>query len=241
MTSDDLIEKPDGSNPAHRGLVFHLVLLWVGYPLLFALLLFLPAGNLAWEKGWLFILVFVTVNTGIVLSIWRVNPELLIARSRLRFASRWDLVLGAITLGAMAAIFPVAALDDGRFHWCPQPWWVCCLGYILFLVALGVLTWVGAVNKFAEAGLRIQVDRGHRVIDTGPYAIVRHPSYVAAVPFFAGIALCLASLWALVPAGVAAVSLIVGTQWEDQTLQAELTGYKEYTQRVRYKLIPGVW
>jgi protein-S-isoprenylcysteine O-methyltransferase Ste14 len=209
--------------------------------LLFGLLLFLPAGNLTWEKGWLFLLVFVTLSIVILLYIWCANPELLVARSRLRWAKGWDMIVSSITIAALLAIFPVAALDDERFHWCPQPWWVCCLGYFLFLVGMGVLTWVGAVNKFAEPAVRIQVERGHKVIDTGPYAIVRHPSYAVAVPFFAGIALCLGSLWALIPAGLASAMLVLRTQWEDQTLQAELKGYKEYTGRVRYKLIPGVW
>jgi protein-S-isoprenylcysteine O-methyltransferase Ste14 len=96
-----------------------------------------------------------------------------------------------------------------------------------------VFTCVGAVNKFAEPAVRIQTDRGHKVVDTGPYAIVRHPSYVAGIPLFLGIALCLGSLWAIVPAVLASVLLILRTQWEDQTLQAELPGYKEYREKVR--------
>ena len=79
------------------------------------------------------------------------------------------------------------------------------------------------------------------MIDTGPYAIVRHPSYAAAIPLFVGIALCLGSLWALIPTALAALLLVLRTQWGDLTLQAELPGYKEYTERVRHKLIPGVW
>jgi protein-S-isoprenylcysteine O-methyltransferase Ste14 len=241
MTSDDQSLKPEQSNRSDDGLILRVVFIQVATLLLFGLLMFLPAGSLTWEKGWLFLLVFVTVSIVIAPYIWRVNPELLVARSRVRWAKGWDMIVSSITIAALLAIFPVAALDDGRFHWCPIPWWVCCLGYFLFLVGIGVLTWVGVVNKFAEPGVRIQVERGHRVIDTGPYAIVRHPSYAVAVPFFAGIALCLGSLWALIPAGLASAMLVLRTQWEDQTLQAELPGYKEYTERVRYKLIPGVW
>jgi protein-S-isoprenylcysteine O-methyltransferase Ste14 len=139
------------------------------------------------------------------------------------------------------AIIPVAALDDGRFHCFPLPLWVVGLGYILFLVGMGIVTWAEAVNKFFEVTVRIQTDRGHKVIGTGPYAIVRHPGYVGAIFFFMWTALCLGSVWALVPAGLASAVIILRTKWEDQTLQAELPGYKEYTQRVRYKLIPGLW
>jgi protein-S-isoprenylcysteine O-methyltransferase Ste14 len=106
---------------------------------------------------------------------------------------------------------------------------------------MGILTWAEAVNKFFEVTVRIQTERGQKVIDTGPYAIVRHPGYVGGILFCVGTALCLGSVWALVPASLASAILILRTQWEDQTLQAELSGYKEYTQRVRYRLIPGVW
>ena len=108
-------------------------------------------------------------------------------------------------------------------------------------LGMGIVTWAEAVNKFFEPTVRIQKERGHRVIDTGPYAIVRHPGYVGGFFFFIGMAFCLGSLWAMIPAGLTSLALILRTQWEDQMLQAELTGYKEYTQRVRYKLIPGVW
>jgi protein-S-isoprenylcysteine O-methyltransferase Ste14 len=114
-------------------------------------------------------------------------------------------------------------------------------GYVLFLAGMGIVTWAEAVNKFFEVTVRIQTERGQRVIDTGPYAVVRHPGYVASILFCVGTALCLGSVWALIPAGLASALLVLRTRWEDQTLQAELPGYQEYTQRVRYRLIPGVW
>jgi protein-S-isoprenylcysteine O-methyltransferase Ste14 len=106
---------------------------------------------------------------------------------------------------------------------------------------LGISAWAEAVNRFFEPGVRIQADRGHTVIDTGPYAFVRHPGYVGACLLFVGIALSLGSLWALIPAGVSSLILIIRTRWEDQTLRAELVGYEGYTKRVRFKWIPRVW
>jgi len=209
--------------------------------LLLGSLLFLAAGDLAWQKGWLFVSACLAANLVLVPYTWRVNPELLVARSQIRFAKGWDKIWACFMIPSVAAIFLVAALDDGRYHWLAVPWWVCGIGYVLFLSAMAVATWVGAVNKFAEPGVRIQIERGHTVIDTGPYATVRHPGYMSAIPLFVGIAWCLGSLWALIPAALSALLLIVRTQWEDQTLQAELPGYKEYTERVRYKLIPRVW
>jgi protein-S-isoprenylcysteine O-methyltransferase Ste14 len=97
------------------------------------------------------------------------------------------------------------------------------------------------VNKFFEPTVRIQTDRGHRVIDTGPYAIVRHPGYAFGSGFFLGMPSALGSYWALIPAALVCPLLVLRTIWEDQTLREELPGYKEYAQRVRYRLIPGVW
>jgi protein-S-isoprenylcysteine O-methyltransferase Ste14 len=217
------------------------VLLGLAKFLLVALLMFLPAGDLGWRKGCLFLAVNLAATAVFIPYIWRVNPELLVARSRMRWVKQWDKILAAFMITAIMAIFVVAALDDGRFHWLPVPWWLCGIGYLLFLIGMGFGTWAGCVNKFAEGPVRIQTERGHTVIDAGPYAIVRHPGYVAATFLFVGTALALGSLWALVPVGLMIVLLILRTQWEDQTLQAELAGYKEYTARVRFKLIPGVW
>jgi protein-S-isoprenylcysteine O-methyltransferase Ste14 len=97
------------------------------------------------------------------------------------------------------------------------------------------------VNRFFERTGRIQTDRDHKVIDTGPYTVVRHPGYVGIILSCVGSALCLGSVWALIPAGLASALLVLRTCWEDQALQGELPGYKEYTERVRYRLIPGVW
>jgi protein-S-isoprenylcysteine O-methyltransferase Ste14 len=210
--------------------------------LVFAVLLFVPAGTLAWWRGWQFLLIFFVVMTAAALWLWRVNPEIYAARRRIHQGTkRWDVVLLCFLLPIMTAILPVAALDDARFHWFPLPSWAIALGYALLLAGVGITVWAQAVNKFFEPGVRIQVDRGHRVIDTGPYAIVRHPGYVGACLLLAGTALSLGSLWALVPAGLCACALILRTKWEDETLQAELTGYRDYAQRVPFRLIPGLW
>jgi len=211
-------------------------------PVFLALFMFLPAGTWAWPKGWLFVLVLLVVISAVFLVLHRVNPDVIVARSRFHEGTkRWDKMLLCLYFPAMSAVLLVAALDDSRFHWFPVPWWVCGVGYALLLVGMGIVTWAEGVNKFFEVTVRIQTERGHSVIDTGPYAIARHPGYVGGILHAIGMALSLGSLWALIPACLASVVLIVRTQWEDQTLQQELTGYTEYAQRVRRKLIPGVW
>ncbi len=219
-----------------------VILLLFGVPAFFALFMFVPAGTLAWPKGWLFIALFLVLEILVVLYVWRTNPELLDARSRRhKGTKRWDKILLCFFGPSIMAIFPVAALDDGRFHWLPLPHWACAVGYALLAIGMSISAWTGSVNKFAEPTVRIQTARGHKVIDTGPYAIVRHPGYAAAFFWFSGFALALGSLWAAIPAAIASLLLVVRTQLEDRTLQSELDGYKGYAERVRFRLIPRIW
>jgi protein-S-isoprenylcysteine O-methyltransferase Ste14 len=118
---------------------------------------------------------------------------------------------------------------------------VIVLGYVLLCIGFFISVWVYKVNKFAEPSVRIQTERGHKVIDTGPYAIVRHPLYAGGLIMFTGIPLALGSIWALIPTAVGTVIIIVRTVLEDRTLHEELEGYREYAARVHYRLIPGIW
>jgi protein-S-isoprenylcysteine O-methyltransferase Ste14 len=220
------------------------LILSIGWSLLFFVLcLFLPAGTWAWFRGWLFFFVTVVASIVITLYLRRVNPDVVAGRvNRHDGTKRWDFLLGAFfILPTILAIPIVAALDDGRFHWTHLPLWGCVMGYALLISGMVGLTWAESVNKFFEPSVRIQIDRGHRVIDTGPYAIVRHPGYVSGFLVFIGMPLALGSLWALIPAVLACLLMVVRTVWEDQTLREELAGYEEYTQRVRFRLVPGVW
>ncbi len=237
MTAADDQQRPRDALNTGRLVRFLLAL-----PVYFALFVFLPAGTWAWWRGWLFILVFLATLAVLGLVLWRVNPEVVVARTGFHEGTkRWDKVLVPVLLAAVYTIIPIAALDDGRFHWSQLPSWIVGVGYALYLIGMAIVAWAEAVNKFFEVTVRIQTDRGQTVIDTGPYAFVRHPGYLAGIVLSVGVALCLASLWALIPAGVASVLFLLRTRWEDQTLQAELPGYKEYAQRVRYKLVPGAW
>jgi protein-S-isoprenylcysteine O-methyltransferase Ste14 len=213
----------------------------VAIPAVLALFLFLPAGSVTWVGGWLFVLVLLPAMAVSALWLWRVNPEIYAARSRIHQGTkRWDRIVIAVMVPVMAAILPVAGLDAGRFRWSVVPRWVCLLGYALLLIGLGIAAWVEAVNRFFKLGVRIQSERGHKVIDSGPYAVVRHPGYVATSLLLVSVALALGSFWVLIPAGLATLLLLVRTQWEDRTLQDELVGYKDYTQRVRSRWVPGV-
>jgi protein-S-isoprenylcysteine O-methyltransferase Ste14 len=148
---DDQGRKPEGIN--RRRLALDLL----GIALYFALFLFLPAGTWAWEKGWLFLLVCVTLGVLASLYVWRVNPEVLAARINPHEGTKgWDKVLlGLFFLTGLATV-PVAALDAGRFRWSVVPGWACLVGYALLVAGMALLTWAQAVNKFFEPTVRLQ-------------------------------------------------------------------------------------
>lgn len=214
----------------------------IGLPLALLVLIFLPAGTLAWRPGWIFIAVLVLAFGASALVLARINPIIFRARSRIQQGTKaWDRALLAGIFPAIAAILPVGALDAGRFSWLPLPIWAVLLGYAALLAGIAVTAWAQAVNPFFEPGVRIQAERHQRVIDTGPYRFVRHPGYVAAIVMFFGMALALGSVLALLPAALASALLALRTSWEDRLLRAELPGYDDYARRVRWRLLPGLW
>ena len=228
------------SNDSRIGLTVLLraILSLGGLFLVPAVLMLLPAG-VGWQNGWLFLAVLSTLTILNVGYLWRANPDILVARSNFHPETKaWDKVLVIFFVVSFIAIFPVAGLD-ARFGWSSVPFWLMLLGYGPMVLAFLVSTWAFRVNKFAEPGVRVH--EAQKVVDTGPYAYVRHPLYLAAVFLFLGIALALGSLRALVPAAIASLLLVVRTELEDRTLKEELEGYKEYAGRVRYRLVPGVW
>jgi protein-S-isoprenylcysteine O-methyltransferase Ste14 len=218
------------------------ILSLVGFVLFLGLVLFLPAGDFAWANGWFFLAFFTTLTVPSIAYLWRVNPDIFAARSKIHEGTKgWDLVMLVFLVLSFALIFPLAALDAVRFRWSEVPLWLIVVGYVLTTVGYLGSIWVYATNKFAEPTVRIQQDRGQTVVSTGPYAIVRHPLYTWSLFLISGLPLALGSYWSLVPAATFAILLVVRTALEDRTLHEELAGYPEYAARVRYRLVPGVW
>ena len=135
----------------------------------------------------------------------------------------------------------VAGLDH-RYGWSPVfPTWLTVLGLLLVAFGYFIGVWAMAENQFFSGVVRIQKDRGHMVCDSGLYRIVRHPGYTGNIIPLPGIVLALSSVWTIIPAVAALIIAVTRTALEDQTLQEELPGYREYVQRVRYRLIPGIY
>jgi len=205
-------------------------------------LVFVPVGRLEWKPGWIFVAFLVAAFGASALILARVNPSIYRARSRFQPGTkRWDLVLVALILPAMVIEVPLATFDAGRIAWSSMPTAIVILGYALLGAGIALSTWAQAVNPFFEPGVRIQRERGQQVISKAPYAAVRHPGYAGALMIFAGLALSLASWWALIPAAWASLILVVRTKWEDDLLRNELEGYSEYAKRTRCRLFPHLW
>lgn len=203
--------------------------------------LFGIAGRFDWPAAWLVLVLFALQ----VLSGWllcRRDPELF--EERVTTASnvpRWDLLIARGNRILEPVFVATAALDAGRFRWSAVPLVVQVIGTAAVAAAIGVVEWCAAANRFLSARSRIQSERGHTVVDHGPYQIVRHPMYAARIVLILGAAFMLGSWIALVPAALLALLLILRTSLEDSMLTTELPGYREYATRVPARLVPGVW
>ena len=131
--------------------------------------------------------------------------------------------------------------DAKRFGWSDVPMLVKVLGFLGYLPSIGFAFWAMLENAYASNVVRIQEDRGHEVCTTGPYRFMRHPMYVGVIFGVIFIPISLGSYYALILSASAIILFITRTALEDKTLQEELPGYKEYAQKVRYRLFPGLW
>jgi protein-S-isoprenylcysteine O-methyltransferase Ste14 len=206
------------------------------------LTLFLSAGRLDWPAAWIFLGTYALVILTVGVWVTRKHPDVVNERGKIaRNAKSWDKVLMTIYSVMILVLFAVAGLDAGRFGWSAMPMALQVMGYIALIFAMAVTYWAMAVNPFLSTIVRIQDDRGHYVVTSGPYRYVRHPMYAMILLMYPGIALELGSWLALIPAAVIGIVFVIRTALEDRTLQTELPGYAEYAQHTRYRLVPGVW
>ncbi len=206
------------------------------------LVLFGMAGRVDWPAAWLVVVLFAV---HIFLSGWllfRHDPELL--KERLTTASnvpRWDLLIKRGNRILELILLATAALDAGRFGWSVVPVAVRAIGTAALVGAVGVMYRCAAANHFLSGRSRIQSERGHTVVQHGPYRFVRHPLYASRLVLTIGLPLTLGSWIALAPAAVLVFLVVLRTVLEDRMLTTNLTGYREYAQRVPERLVPGLW
>jgi protein-S-isoprenylcysteine O-methyltransferase Ste14 len=214
----------------------------IGLP---AMVLFGASGHLDWWMAWIYIGLATLFSMTSRIIMLRKHPSLIAERAKFterQNAKPWDRVLAPLvaTLGPMVMLL-VAGLDM-RFRWSKGlPLELQIAG--LVITALGYIpgVWASAENKYFSAVVRIQHDRGHATVTSGPCQYIRHPGYAGGILVNFAMAFALNSLWVLVPALFASSLIIIRTYLEDKTLQDELEGYREYAGRVRYRLFPGLW
>lgn len=210
---------------------------------------FLPlliSWNWGWWQAWAYGLIGVL---GFIASRYLASlrhPDLLAERAKMMQhddAKSWDKILARL-VGLGGAIIPLVAGLDVKHGWSETGYslTVELVALVFILIGYAIGSWALMENRFFSGVVRIQTERGHHVISTGPYAYVRHPGYAGALLTYFATPLLLDSPWTFVPVVFMAVVLVIRTSLEDRTLQEELPGYREYaTQKTKYRLIPGIW
>ena len=205
---------------------------------------FLSAGRITDARPWIFFYASFLHYSASTAVQYKFNPELLVQRlKRKREGSKlWDEILMRVSnLTVLIPIPVIAGLDVGRFLWSNLDIHFAVIGFVFFIVSTVLINWAMLVNPYFEQTVRIQKERGHKVITSGPYKIVRHPGYLAAILYTLSIPLIIGSLYTFIPVGIYVLLIVVRTLLEDRTLQKELNGYLEYTKHTKYKLFPGIW
>jgi protein-S-isoprenylcysteine O-methyltransferase Ste14 len=205
---------------------------------LLAAVLFLPAGTLRFWEAWVYLAVLLTPISLTMAYFLKHDPELVErrmrtrekeARQRLIMRLGWIYFLAAFTLPGF----------DRRYGWSSVPAVVVVGADVVVLLAYGLFVLVLKENSYASR--IIEVEPQQRVITTGPYAFVRHPMYAAALLMYIFSPLALGSYWAMIPSILLLWLLVARIRNEESVLLRELQGYREYTQKTRYRLVPHVW
>lgn len=222
---------------------------WVSFVIrmtLFTVMLMWPAGTLYWWEAWVTVGLWAIYGVVITCYLLRHDPALLIERLKLvplhKEQKAWDKVIMLLFFIAGLGLYIVPGFDVVRYEWSESlPLWMKILAMLIHLPCFVLLGWVMRENTYLAQVVKIDKARGHHVITTGPYALVRHPMYTIIIILLFAVPVALGSRFALFLAVFLTVLLIVRTYLEDRTLHAELQGYPEYAKQTRYKLIPGLW
>jgi protein-S-isoprenylcysteine O-methyltransferase Ste14 len=207
----------------------------------FGVLLFLPAWSLAYVQGWIFIGLLGVLSAAITLNLAVYDPALLERRLKAGPGAehqRSQKIIQLLT-SVMLCMMMVASGFDHHWHWSDVPQALVIAADIAFVLAFAVIFVVFRANTYSSGV--IEVADGQQVISTGPYALVRHPMYTGGIVFILAAPLMLGSWWALIPAAVVCGGIIVRLLDEERFLARNLPGYADYCQRVRWRLLPGLW
>jgi len=202
------------------------------------------SGQWGWWQAWAYAIASVLAFVVSRVIAGRRHPDLIAERARFMQAKDtkpWDKILAPLLGIGSVLILVVAGLD--RFYGWSTAFSATAnvIGLVGVIVGYAFSSWALIENRFFSGTVRIQTERGHHVVSTGPYRIVRHPGYAGGMFGYLFIPILLDSQWAFIPTFLLGVAMIVRTALEDETLQEELPGYKEFAQKTRYRLFPGIW
>jgi len=233
-------EKPKLTRSGYRRIIIiYLAMLFN------AILFFAAAGRIDLPRAWAYIIIIALLQTVIFILMFTRFPEMaevVNARGEMKMPKVWDKLFALFYTIITIILLPlITGLDVGRYSWSSLNIWWMVPGIIFLLFAMFFSTWALLENKFFELGVRVQKERGQKVISTGPYAIVRHPGYIAFIFLYFSFPLIVGSFYALFASLFTALLLVIRTSLEDATLQKELDGYVEYTKKTKYRLIPFIW
>jgi protein-S-isoprenylcysteine O-methyltransferase Ste14 len=213
---------------------------------LFAVALLWPAGTPQWWEAWVVIGLWTVFSVVMTVYLSRFDPALLEERMKMipiqRDQKAWDKLMMLLFTIAGIALYIVPGFDVVRYQWSESfPVWMEVIAMVLHLPCFWFLWWVMHENTYLSQVVKIDDKRGHHVITTGPYAIVRHPMYFVIVVLLFAVPVALGSRYSLVLSLILTLLMIVRTYFEDRTLHDELPGYTEYAKQTRYRLVPGLW
>lgn len=226
---------PSTSTPRLRGQVALRLIL--ALPVMMAFL-FLPAGTFAYWEAWTYLAVVFTPLVFAAFWLLKNSPDLLSRRMALRERERVQVRIVSAAGMAMIAAFVLPGFDH-RWGWSQVPVPLVVFADAIVLASYLLVFRVQQVNAYASR--IVQVEQDQQVIDTGPYAIVRHPMYLGMLGFMLATPLALGSFWAVIPALGMIPALMARILAEEELLRRDLPGYRAYTERVHHRLVPGIW
>jgi len=199
---------------------------------------FIPAGTLAYWQAWVYLVIILAPAALVVSYFLRNDPSFLVRRMKMKEKEREQRLI--IKLGYLPYLlaFLLPGFDQ-RFGWSQVPFFVVIIAEILVVLGYGIVLMVYRENRFAARV--VEVEQGQKVIDSGPYAHVRHPMYVGALLMLISTPLALASYWAMIPTIFMIPVIVARILNEESVLTRDLKGYTDYMHKTRYRLIPGIW
>ncbi len=225
------------------GLMRKFVLRTTIWLIVLAVLLFGTAGTLRWPGAWVYLAWAAVISFGGGLWLAIHDPALLNERLGSliqRDQKGWDKVFMSMMLSLWLAWIVLMGFDV-RYHWSNVPLYAQVIGFVLLCLGCYLVWLTFKANSFAAPVVKIQKEREHRVITSGPYAYVRHPMYAGALLINVGAPLVLGSWWGLLAGALFTILIGVRAVLEERLLAQELDGYAQYANRVRYRLVPYLW